>query len=260
MNKLVSFVALAIFSFTLVGCGNDERQPLQPELMNNNYASTFSSHQVGRLEDAKFNESEFSKFAESRDIGFYNTIDSAFTTSYSKSSIAALQAHPLPYKTYTSLVYDLKQNYEEDITEATTETANDLDDFAKKHYERNKYAFEYLQNAYKATPTDIKRFIIVDTLVNSLLHNHVEFHNAEYTSTYKLNPVKAAHIMPTFAEINKFNFSDSTVSYVKWDDRRAKEFYQSNYARYMGLIMEYAPNRITAMELIHKEICNNAAE
>ena len=74
---------------------------------------------------------------------------------------------------------------------------------------------------YKSTKKQIQRFILLDVLANYNLYG-------------KNNP------------------------HVSWDWSKAKQFYHDNYARYMGMIMEFSPNKEDAYSLIHREISDAA--
>jgi hypothetical protein len=104
----------------------------------------------------------------------------------------------------------------------------------------------------------------MDTLANSLevngyAINYSETHNPPFRPNYKMLPTQAADMMPTFGEIYDYNRYHNGVPYISWDLGRAASFYQANYARYMGLIMEHGPtDKYKVYDLVQREISTYA--
>ena len=136
---------------------------------------------------------------------------------------------------------------------------------ARSHFSRYiDGAYREVQQLYKASREDMKRFITLDTLVNSLSVDgralaYQDLHNPPPRSQDKLLPPAAAKLMPSFGEIVAYNRSSFEVNYVRWDLSRAAQYYQRNYARIFGLIMEYGPAKQDAWRLVHREISAAAA-
>lgn len=137
--------------------------------------------------------------------------------------------------------------------------------YAEGHF--NKYintAFRDVRNLYKATAEEMKRFILLDVLVNSLEAGgrtlpYQDIHNPPAERHYKLFPTQAAMLMPTFGEIVNYNRNSYDVNYVRWDEYRAARYYQANYSRIFGLVMEHGPSKRDAWRLVHREISSYAA-
>lgn len=133
-------------------------------------------------------------------------------------------------------------------------------DYARSHF--NRYinsAFTEVQRLYKADREQMKRFIMLDVLVNSLVVDrdrlpYEDVHNPPAERHYKLFPTEAAAVMPTFGEIVAHNRNSYEVNYVRWDMYRAARYYQANYRRIFGLVMEHGPNKRDAWRLVHREI------
>lgn len=97
------------------------------------------------------------------------------------------------------------------------------DSYARNHF--NRYingAYRDVQNLYKASRDDMKRFIMLDTLVNSLEVDgrplpYEDIHNPPAQQEYKMFPTDAAKIMPTFGEIVSYNRNSYDVNYQRWD-------------------------------------------
>ena len=136
---------------------------------------------------------------------------------------------------------------------------------ARTHFTRYiNTAYREVQRLYTASRDDMKRFIMLDTLVNSLSVEsralpYEDVHNPPSASHYKLKPTQAAHLMPTFGEIAAYNRSSYEVSYSRWDHYKAARYYQTNYAHIFALIMEHSPNKQDAWRLVHREISAYAA-
>ncbi len=131
---------------------------------------------------------------------------------------------------------------------------------ARAHFTRYiNTAYREVQRLYNASRDDMKRFITVDTLVNSLsvegrALSYLDVHNPPAASHYKLQPPQASQLMPTFGEIVGYNRSSMDVNYFRWDYDKAARYYQSNYSRIFALIMEYGPSKQDAWRLVHREI------
>lgn len=137
--------------------------------------------------------------------------------------------------------------------------------YAEGHF--NKYvntAYREVRTLYKANPSEMKRFILLDVLANSLEAGgrtlpYQDIHNPPAERHYKLFPTQAAMLMPTFGEIIDYNRNSYDVNYVAWDEYRAARYYQANYSRIFGLIMEHGPSKRDAWRLMHREISSYAS-
>lgn len=174
---------------------------------------------------------------------------------------------------------DTRSGFNSPFSDLPFGTWNDLRDYVKYGYstvhEDNKYMDEYyarnhfnryangafreVQRLYNASREDMKRFILLDVLANSLVVQgqrlpYEDVHNPPAERHYKLFPTQAAGLMPTFGEIVSYNRSSYEVNYVRWDEYRAARYYQANYSRIFGLIMEHGPSKREAWRLVHREI------
>lgn len=136
---------------------------------------------------------------------------------------------------------------------------------ARSHFSRYiTSAYPEVQRLYKASRDEMKRFMLLDTLVNSLsiegqALSYLDVHNPPAQAGYKLLPTQAAAIMPSFGEMVAYNRSSYEVNYVPWNLTQAARYYQANYNRVYGLIMEYGPSKQDAWRMLHREISAAAA-
>jgi len=137
--------------------------------------------------------------------------------------------------------------------------------YMDEHYARNHFnrylssSYVEVQRLYRASREQMKRFMMLDVLANSLVVDrqrlpYEDVHNPPAERHYKLFPTDAAEIMPTFGEIVAHNRNSHDVNYVRWDMYRAARYYQTNYRRIFGLVMEYGPNKRDAWRMVHREI------
>lgn len=165
----------------------------------------------------------------------------------------------LPFRTYSEFVDYVRYGYG-----TTYEDYKYLGESnGRYHFNKNQQAFQYAKELYKATNEDLKRFMMVDTLANSLQVGgrelpYQETHNPPAQANYKMFPTDAAKIMPTFGEIESYNRSSYEVPYTRWDTYRAARYYQANYARLMQLVMEYGPSKRDCWKTVHREISTYA--
>jgi hypothetical protein len=167
----------------------------------------------------------------------------------------------LPFETWRDLSDHIRYSNETTYEDRQFMNAR----FAEGHF--NKYintAFRDVRNLYKATPEEMKRFMLLDVLVNSLEVSgralpYQDIHNPPAERHYKLFPTQAALLMPTFGEVVNYNRNSYDVNYVRWDEYRAARYYQANYSRIFGLIMEHGPSKRDAWRLVHREISSYAA-
>ncbi len=167
----------------------------------------------------------------------------------------------LPFETWRDLSDHIRYS-----NEATYEDRQFMNSrYAEGHF--NKYintAFRDVRNLYKASAEEMKRFILLDVLVNSLEVGgralpYQDIHNPPAERHYKFFPTQAAMLMPTFGEIVNYNRNSYDVNYVRWDEYRAARYYQANYSRIFGLIMEHGPSKRDAWRLVHREISSYAS-
>lgn len=165
----------------------------------------------------------------------------------------------LPFRSYSEFVDYVRYGYN-----TTYEDYKYLADrTARYHFNKNQQPFQHVKELYKASTEDMKRFIMVDTLANSLQVGgrelqYQETHNPPAQAHYKMYPTEAAKIMPTFGEIEAYNRSSYEVPYSRWDTYRAARYYQANYARLMTLVMEYGPSKRDCWRTVHREITTYA--
>lgn len=169
-------------------------------------------------------------------------------------------AGQLPYATYTDL-----RDY---LRNSALTTFEDFKFFeennGRTHF--NRYingAYREIQKLYSASREEMKRFILLDVLVNSLTVSgqalsYQDIHHPAPTAGNRMTPTQAAQVMPTFGELVVYNLSSNDVNYQRWDLRTAARYYQSNYARLFSLIMEFGPSKQDAWRLIHREITTAA--
>lgn len=129
---------------------------------------------------------------------------------------------------------------------------------ARAHFSRYAKAYAEAQRRYGASREQMKRLMLLDVLGNSLSVENQAFsadtHHPAAQTGYRLDPVQAAQLMPSFGELVAYNLGSSEVNYSRWNLRTAARFYQANYARYFSLIMEAAPDKTDAWRLIHREL------
>lgn len=166
----------------------------------------------------------------------------------------------LPYRTYSDFEDDVRYGYDTPYEDYKYMSQR----YARNHF--NRYingAFRDVQELYKASRTDMKRFIKLDVLVNSISVSgrplpYQDIHNPPAERHYKLLPTEAARVMPTFGEIMSYNRNSYDVNYERWDTYRAARYYQANYKRIFGLVMEYGPTKKEAYKMVHREITSYA--
>jgi hypothetical protein len=162
----------------------------------------------------------------------------------------------LPFQSFNELRDHVRYGFS-----STHEDYKYMDEYVgRQHFNRyNLSAYPQVQSLYKASREDMKRFILLDTLVNSLRVDgralpYEDVHNPPSQQNYKLLPTEAAKVMPTFGEIVAYNRNSYDVNYSRWDMYRAARYYQSNYARIMAMVMEFGPSRQDCWRLVHREI------
>lgn len=162
----------------------------------------------------------------------------------------------LPFSTWSDFRDHVKYGYS-----TTHEDAKYMNEYyAKNHF--NRYinsSFRQVQELYKPTRDEMKRFITLDVLANSLEVNgtqlpYEDIHNPPAERHYKMFPTEAANFMPSFGEIVSYNRNSYDVNYVRWDNYRAARYYQANYRRIFGLVMEHGPTKKDAWRMVHREI------
>jgi len=262
--KKLSLLLAGIMSLSVAACGTQTNAPaLNTDTQNTGIlASDKKETQAEKpitktkvsVDSVKFKDSDFSKFASTKTKNSYKP-DEAFKKQVSKNGPFD---NYLPYRTYSEFERDVRYTYYNDYNFLNGRNAS-------YHFNNSVNAYNYAQEIYKASSTDMKRFIRMDVLANSLeingyAINYSETHNPPFRPNYRLLPTQAANIMPTFAEIYDYNRYGSGVPYISWDLGRAASYYQANYARYMGLIMEHGPSdKYKVYELIHREISTYSA-
>lgn len=254
MKKFQTFVALGIVSLMAAGCGSQSSVTMLPEQTDTAVQSKKSEAPVTKnpvaLKDAKFSDSDFSKFAATKDKNSYKP-DKELTSTPVKNG--PWDTNYLPYRTYNDLESDIRFQNRTDYGFLGVRNAN-------FHFNKSYSAYEYAQNIYKSNSYEMKRFIKLDVLANSLAVEGYEIpynetHNPPFRPGFKYLPPKASDLMPSFGEIYDYNRYHSGISYITWDLRKASSFYQANYARYMGMIMEFGPtDKYKVWDLVHREI------
>ncbi|PIQ26305.1 hypothetical protein COW36_15055 [bacterium (Candidatus Blackallbacteria) CG17_big_fil_post_rev_8_21_14_2_50_48_46] len=167
----------------------------------------------------------------------------------------------LPFRTFNDLVDYVRYGYS-----TTYEDYKYMNDnYARNHF--NRYingAYRDVQGLYKASRDEMKRFIMLDVLANSIEIDsrpipYEDVHNPPAQQEYKMFPTAAAQLMPTFGEIVSYNRNSYDVNYQRWDMYKAARYYQANYSRVFGLIMQYGPSKQEAWRMVHREISSYAS-
>lgn len=191
----------------------------------------------------------------------YKTLKPAVDTAFKKQQPSSRNPFnspfgELPFRTFNDFSDYVRYGYS-----ATYEDYKYMhDSSARNHF--NRYingAYRDVQSLYKASREDMKRFIVLDVLANSLEVDgralpYEDTHNPPAQQHYKLYPTAAAAFMPTFGEIVGYNRNSYDVNYERWDLYRAARYYQANYSRIFGLIMQYGPTKQEAWRMVHREI------
>jgi hypothetical protein len=240
MKRLISLFALGIFSVSAVGCGSQE----SPVLVNDIASNTAINAVNTPLNSA------FAQFAAKRPRNFYKGSDTSFTNKVNKNGLFDSFSKEFPYTSFFE--------FERDLIKTSEEYYYSYNKVKTKFiFDKNLAPYHTVQEIYKANKADMKRFIKVDILVNIINKDEIEVHNPPFQPNYKLMPTKAAQIMPTYAEIVQFNESGK-VPFVRWDNSKSFPYYRDNYPRWMGMIMEFGPNKNDAYTLIQREISEAA--
>jgi hypothetical protein len=167
----------------------------------------------------------------------------------------------LPFRSFSDLSDYVRYGYS-----STHEDYKYMNDnYARNHF--NRYingAYRDVQSLYKASRDDMKRFIMLDVLANSIEVDgrpipYEDVHNPPAQQEYKMYPTDAAKLMPTFGEIVSYNRNSYDVNYQRWDAYKAARYYQANYSRVFGLIMQHGPTKQEAWRMVHREITSYAA-
>ncbi len=255
MNKLSIFLTFCIVAVS-AGCAT------QPSITGNleNQTSVLSKKEVNAekpvtkkavsSKEANFKDSDFSKLADKTANNYKS--DDIFNKAQKNGVFDYL-----PYRTYSDFENDLKLTNYTSYLFLNSPNGN-------RHFNKNYSAYQYASDIYKANANEMKRFIAIDVLANciEIRYNalpYSETHNPPFSHGFKLLPTQAAFLMPTFGEIMEYNSNNTNAPFVKWDMNRAATFYQSNYRRYMGLVMEHGPSdKYKVYDYIHREISNYA--
>ena len=261
--KKLSLLLTGIMALSVTACGTQTTAPILNVGTQNASILKADKNEIDAekpvtkpkisIDEVKFKDSDFSKFASTKTKNSYKP-DESFKKKISKNGPFD---NYLPYRTYTEFERDVRYTNYSDYRYLNSRNGN-------YHFNNSMSAYQYAQEIYKASEYDMKRFIKIDVLANSLevngyAINYSETHNPPFRPTYKFLPTQAANVMPTFAEIYDYNRYHSGAPYISWDLGRAASYYQANYARYMGLIMEHGPtDKYKVYDLIHREISSYA--
>lgn len=261
-----SRLLFATLAFSLSACGSPQTIYNIPHTVRSNQSTTLTAEKTPGplIENRKVSvpRSDFDALADQNqntrlpnDPVFQSKgkvlVQSPFSTPFEE----------LPFDTWRDLSDHIR--YSNETTYEDRQFMNST--YAEGHF--NKYintAFREVRNLYKATPEEMKRFILLDVLVNSLEVEgrtlpYLDIHNPPAERHYKIFPTQAALLMPTFGEAVNYNQSSYDVNYVRWDAYRAARYYQANYSRIFGLIMEHSPSKRDAWRLVHREISSYAS-
>lgn len=261
-NIVLSIVSLSLL---LGACGPVN----QPRQQSPAHLSAAQAHTAGLKEAAvverqvQVPRSDFDQVADQSKSKIYAP-DSLFKQTSSDLNSRSSYGSPfgsLPFENWS----DFREYIKSGSPNADEDNKYMYDYHAQNHF--NRYlntAFREVQRLYKASPEEMKRFIVLDVLANSLEVDgrplpYVDVHNPPAERHYKFFPTEAARLMPTFGEISNYNRTSYDVNYVRWDDYRAALYYQSNYARIYGMIMQYGPTKQEAWRLVHREVSTYAA-
>lgn len=255
MKRLASLFTISILTLSVTACGTSNNINTLPSPENTGILANIEkpAKNAVALKDAKFDNSDFYELAEKnkKDYSKVQT-DEAFGKNTEKNA----RWDYLPYRDFSELLRDIRYDNNTDYRYMTERDA-------RYHFNKNTGAYEYAQSIYKATSTEMKRFIKLDTLVNALEINgrkisYSEIHNTPYRPGYKILPTTAAVRMPTFGEIYDYNRYENGIPYIKWDEYKAAKYYYNNYVRYMDMVMEYGPAKHKVYDLVHREISEYA--
>lgn len=198
-------------------------------------------------------ETEFSKFAKTKSKNSYLVDQSFEKTKLNKNGIFDFLSKDFPYKSYFELENFIKSDLDLQSFDMYA-PRNDYFDtrYAKKLFDENVTSYSELQKKFNASKSDMKRFLIVETMANSYYSkqplDEKQVHVPEFKSGYKLNPIEATNKMYTFLELDK----EDKPTY--WNTTKATKFYKDNYSRYIGLIMEKNPSRKDLLSTMMNEI------
>lgn len=266
MKKIV----LTTFAIALLaGCASETSTQINLAQDSVNVSSTKSAD----LSSFNFKDTAFSKFAKTKAKNSYKVDTNTFSKKPVKNGLLdnLFGSKDFPFKSFfdfdkyltsTDAEYDYNEkgtlHYAETFSYDPDEILYDKET-AKSHFDKSLNAYLTAHEMYKATKKQMQRFITLDVLANSLTKvKYSETHNPPYQTNYKILPTQAAEIMPAFADIGNYNKFGKNNPHVSWDWTKAKQFYRDNYARYMGMIMEFKPSKDDAYALIHREISEAA--
>lgn len=269
MKKIVLSLSLFSIALSTVGCSNNSSITQGDLTQSVNISSTAKAD----LSQFNFKDTAFSKFAAKKSKNSYKIDASVFNKKPVKNGLLdnLFGSKDFPFKSFfdfdkfiaaTDAEYDYNNkgtlHYASTFSYDPREVLYDKVT-AKSHFDKNLNAYLTAHEMYKSTKKQMERFILLDTLANSLTETpYMETHNPPFQPNYKIKPTEAAAIMPAFADIGNYNIFGKNNPHVDWNWTKAKQFYHDNYARYMGMIMEFSPKKEDAYSLIHKEISEAA--
>ncbi len=264
-NLVLSIASCSLFLSACSQASQPLLRPAAPTQVNAAQANTAQAKQESPITERQVNvpRSGFDQIADQNKNKAYPA-DNLFKQASSELNARSSYGSPfgnLPFETWTDFRDHIKYGYSSPYED--NKYMNDY--YAQNHF--NRYvnsAFREVQRLYKASSDEMKRFIILDVLANSLEVDgrrlpYEDVHNPPAERHYKLFPTEAAKLMPTFGEISNHNRTSYDVNYIRWDEYRAARYYQSNYSRIYGMIMEHGPSKTEAWRLVHREISTYAA-
>lgn len=270
MKKILSSILVASFTLSVVGCGVQPMQApkraLAPKAASQLRALSADKEApiVERKAPKNTPTTEFDKVGEKTKGKTEFPADKAFSApEKAEESTRGRHHNPwddddyydLPFRSFSAFYDHVRYNYKNNkyMSRRT----------AQHHFRQNVNAYRTVKRFYKPSHSQLKRFMLVDMLANSLRVDgrtlpYTNTHNPPSQAHYKYLPTEAAEYMPTFGEMVDYNRTSYQVPYERWRMYRAARYYQANYARLFQMIMEYGPTKREAKKLIHREITDYA--
>ena len=270
MKKLLSTLLVSSFTLSTVACGVQPMQAPNGRALAPKAAAqlrTLNADTEAPIVERKAPKNtpttEFDKVGERTKGKTELPSDQAFSSPEKAQESTRGRHNPwddddyydLPFRSFSDFYDHVRYNYKNKKYMSRR--------MASHHYRQNRSAYRTVKRFYKPTRTQLKRFILVDMLANSLTIDGRELpyqntHNPPSQAHYKYLPTEAAAYMPTFGEMVEYNRTSYQVPYERWRMYRAARYYQANYARLFQMIMEYGPTKSEAKKLIHREITDYA--
>lgn len=282
MKKFLSTILVSSFTMSIVGCGvqpmmqGPNSRTFNPQTRQARTAGQFRSfNSNGKKETAQKPAVDKKGVAKNTPSTAFDRVgeqskgktqlpsDNAFTNAPKEAPASRARRGPFDDSPFGSLPFNSFSDFEDYVRYSWDTVSEDRQYWSRRnaqhHFVNNRSAFRHVQNLYKPSRSEWKRFIYIDTMANSLAVNgrslpYQNLHNPPSQAHYKYLPTQAAKYMPTFGEIVDYNRTSWDVPRERWDMYRAARYYQANYPRLMQMIMEHGPSKKDAWKLVHREI------